>query len=594
MPHIAIMSDLSRSFVTHDHALAVPQRARRGVFWSLLAIAGLSIIVLLLVALSYFRNVELREAESRLSLYTRSLDETLNRFQHLPYVLSQDPSIIAATIAVQEDPQLLATLNLKLERFAEEAALEAIYLMDRNGTVISASNFRSPLTFMGQNYSFRPYFKAAMDGERGAFFGVGATTGRPGYFVSQPLRHSGQIIGVVAIKLDMSELQRVWQQGGERVFATNRDRIIVVSSQPEWLYSPLVQLNDVQRMAIKGKRQFGGQSLIALNWVPLGAARVLFEGDRYTHVFASSQHLGWVVHYLRSERRIFERAALVTIIFGTVLCALLAFATFLRSERIRAALAVAQADRLALIETNQVLENAQVELRAKSKLAALGTLAASVTHELGQPISAMKNYLAAAEMSGVLRQGPLQQQLNKVAARMEGITQQLRFFNQPHETSLERCDLAVIIQDALELVRHDIVAQTIVLDFSLPAEPLMVRCHRLRIEQVVVNLLRNAILAMQDSDEKTLSIILKRDKEYAELTIADTGTGLGGKALAELTEPFFSTRASGEGMGLGLSISASIIKDHDGGFYADDLGNGSQFRVVLALDPADKGTRPDG
>ena len=355
----------------------IPETARRSVVVVLIAIAVVAVSSLFFVSLSYFKSVEIEEAESRLSLYARSLNETIERFQHLPSVLSRYPIVIAGAAATSN-----RRLNEQLASFSEEAGLEAIYLMDRTGLVLAASNFNAPQTFVGQNYGFRPYFKNALEGERGQFFGIGATTGRPGYFVSEAVRTPlGEVTGVIAIKLDMSELQKAWEEGGERVFVSNRDGVIVLSSNPEWLYQTLSELSANQQAAIAAGKQFGNEPLLAFDWEQASPTTVSVGDQEFIYASTRAKRLGWNVHYLLDNRRGYERAALTTIIFGGVLSVLLAFATFQRSVRIKAALRASQADRAQLLAANAEINLAQKELARRSKLAALGQLSASVTHD---------------------------------------------------------------------------------------------------------------------------------------------------------------------------------------------------------------------
>ncbi|VAV92142.1 FIG00740943: hypothetical protein [hydrothermal vent metagenome] len=545
-----------------------------------MAIALIAITGLFFTSLSYFRSIEIDEAKNRLSLYGRSLNGTLEQFQYLPSVLAQYPVVIAGYATNSNDE-----LNRQLADFSRQAELEAIYLMDRNGQVLAASNHGTPQSFVGQNYGFRPYFSRALSGKRGEFFGIGATTGRPGYFISEPVYDpSGKVTSVIAIKLDVRELQKSWEESSESVFVSNKDGVIVLSSNSTWLYQTLSPLSDRQRADIREKRQFGNRLLTPFAWQQLDQTTVSIAGEKFIYVSAAAKRLGWRVHYLLSQRRILERAILTTFIFGGILTALLAFATFLRSARIGAALRASQADRVQLRATNTELKNAQAELARTSKLAALGQLSASVTHELGQPISAMRNYLAAAELGGGITSGRPWEKLNKVVDRMENITRQLRFFTKPGDEKLETVSLQDVFGDVMALVDHDIRAAKVDLETDISDLPVFVHGNRLRLEQVFVNLIKNSLAAMQATENAVLSVAIKQKKNRALFSVRDTGTGFGDRQLEQLQEPFHTTRASGDGMGLGLSISAAIIKEHDGELVAQNLDQGgARFNVWLPL-----------
>jgi two-component system C4-dicarboxylate transport sensor histidine kinase DctB len=227
------------------------------------------------------------------------------------------------------------------------------------------------------------------------------------------------------------------------------------------------------------------------------------------------------------------------------------------------------------------LERTRDELARASRLAALGQLAASVTHELGQPITAMRNHLAAAEMGGSERAIP---SLAGLVERMEGITRQLKFFANPGEDALKPVDLVQAMREALKLVAPNLDTHAVELVQDLPDGPVVVQGNALRIEQVMVNILRNAIDAMEDGDRRELTVRVGSAGGLAWFAVADRGHGLGQSSLLELQEPFVTSRESGQGMGLGLAISAGIVKEHHGVMTARNRdGGGAVFRVEIPL-----------
>ena len=189
----------------------------------MVAVAVLAVAGTFRLSYAYFQSEELSKADERLSLYRSSVVAALERFSHLTYVLARDPFVIATAGGDNTD-----RLNRRLKGFAEQAGLDAIYLMAQDGETVSASNAGEPSSFVGQNYAFRPYFKDAMSGQQGRFYGIGATTGEPGYFIADAVRDgSGTVLGVIAIKIDLSRLQESWRRGGEQVFMTNADGVVL-------------------------------------------------------------------------------------------------------------------------------------------------------------------------------------------------------------------------------------------------------------------------------------------------------------------------------------------------------------------------------
>ena len=198
-------------------------------------------------------------------------------------------------------------------------------------------------------------------------------------------------------------------------------------------------------------------------------------------------------------------------------------------------------------------------------MAALGQLSASVTHELGQPTAAMRNYLATAELhkSGIDGEArELVDQLNGIAARMKHITGQLRFFARTEPKRLLRFDLRDVVAPVLELMEPDLTATKVNWSQDIDDRPVCVFGDALRIEQVLVNLIRNALDAVAETEHPNIQLRLTQSGDRARLSVADNGTDA--EALARAEDPFYTTRPSGTGMGLGLSISGSILREHEG------------------------------
>ena len=486
-------------------------------------------------------------------------------------------------------------LNRRLADFASKAKVDAIYLMDTHGLTIASSNYQDELTFLGQNYGFRPYFREAIAGRHGEFFAIGATTGRPGYFVAEAVHgDGGAVLGALAIKLDLSDLVEAWKAGGEEVFVANADGIVVLSSNDRWRYRTLDRISADRLKAITEERQFAAEPLEPLDWSIEASDLVTLAGTTFLHVTAPVNRLGWRLHYLADEGRVRERAWFTLIALAIVGSLIFMQFFYRRSLNAQTALRTSQADQERLRVANakladeieerkaaeRRLEDAQSELAQASKLAALGQLSASVTHELGQPLAAMRNYLTAAELEANPTANELAANLGRIVQRMESITKQLRFFASPGDQNLETFALNDAVNGALSLIRHDLKTLDIRLDLDLPDDQLAIRGNRFRIEQVLVNLLRNAMTAMQDADLRRLTIKLSAKADAIELSVIDTGDGLNGASIEDMREPFHSTQPSGQGMGLGLAISTAIVHEHGGELIAVDRDDGGAVFTV--------------
>lgn len=541
----------------------------------------------------YFLSEELAKAEGRLSLYQSSVTAELERFSHLTHVLAQDGAVIETA-----QGNKTGNLNGRLADFAQKAGLDAIYLMDTEGMTIAASNHLQDNSFIGQSYAFRPYFRAARTGAQGRFYAIGATTGLAGYFIADAVRgKTGGVIGVIAIKIGLSPLEQSWRNSGEQVFLANEDGVILLASDPAWRYRVLVPLTQAQRQQIETARQFSGQDLDPLDWQIQSAQSARIARQDRIHLSATVPQHNWQVHYFASDDRAASRSWLVTALF--VFAAGLAFILIQvqRARRVSAALARSEQAEATLRHANELLaveiedrrraerrlKRTKDELERASRLAALGKLAASVTHELGQPIAAMRNNLVAAELRS---DGPngLTTKIGGLVDRMEGITRQLKFFATSETESFAEVDLSDAMRASIALIEPNLAQSGAELTVDLPKRVAVLRASRLRIEQVMTNLLRNAVDALENEPDPKIRASVGASDDEVWFEIEDNGHGLGEATLTDLQEPFVTTRESGRGMGLGLAISASIVNDHDGTMKAHNTGSGGAiFRVSFPV-----------
>jgi len=544
-----------------------------------------------LVSLGFFRSGEQAKAEGRLSLYRSMVVSEIERFSHLTYVLARDGHVIETAAGRAPD-----TLNRRLAAFAGKSGLDAIYLMRPDGLTIAASNAGTPESFVGQDYGFRPYFRTALAGGQGRFYGIGATTGLPGYFIADPVRGpEGGLLGVIAIKLDLTDLEETWRAAGERVLLVNDDGVVLLSSDPGWRYRTLGTLGAAQRARIAQDRQFSGQTLDPLDWQPAANSRAVIGGAENLHLQGALGSHGWVLHYFADDSAAVTRSWLLAGIVTTLAGGGLLASQVRRTRRIGAALRRSEAEEAQLRQANERLaveieerraaerrlKRTRDELERASRLAALGQLAASVTHELGQPIAAMRNHLTAAEI-GRQPAAKIIPRITGIVDRMEGITRQLKFFARSDREEFGPVDLGDAVQAALALVEPNIARLGVTTSLDAPDQPLLVRGNQLRLEQVLTNVLRNAVDAVEDCAERRIDIALGQGGGAGWVEVRDTGHGLGQARLDELQEPFVTTRESGRGMGLGLAISANIVKAHQGRFSAENLAQGgAMFRIEI-------------
>ncbi len=538
----------------------------------------------------YFRAEVLDRASERLSLYRSTVVAELERFSHLTFVLANDTYVIQTARGGSTD-----VLNTRLASFADRAGIDAIYLMDMNGVTQSASNAGTLRSFVGQDYSFRPYFQQALTGSQSQFYGIGATTGIPGYFYAEAVAdEGGTLLGVIAIKIDLSALQDTWQEAGERVILANADGVSLLASEPSWRYRAMSELSADQTARIADARQFSGQDLPRLNWTTDNQGSAEVEGESLLHLSSLDLPNDWALHYFTDDSVAVTRSWLATATLIFLAGSVFIIFQIQRNRRIGLALERSEAEEAQLRSANERLaveiedrrtaerrlQRTQAELERAGRLAALGQLSASVTHELGQPITAMRNHLTIAEMQG--ENGKTTGKLKDLVDRMEGITRQLKFFARKGRDNFEHFDLREAHASVMELVAPNLKQAGVIVTETLGPNPLIIHGNRLRIEQVMTNLLRNALDATDGVQDPTITVEAAATDDTIWYQVADNGHGLGDQSLDDIKEPFRTSRESGKGMGLGLTISAGIVEDHEGQMTAKNGPNsGAIFRATF-------------
>jgi two-component system sensor kinase FixL len=234
------------------------------------------------------------------------------------------------------------------------------------------------------------------------------------------------------------------------------------------------------------------------------------------------------------------------------------------------------------------LHELQSELIHVSRLSAMGTMASTLAHELNQPLTAIANYMEAAsdlldapdeETAELLREAVRESAAE--ALRAGSIVRRLRAFVARGEVDMQPERLSDLIEEATRLVLVGARERNIRTFYDLDASVDRVVVDRIQIQQVMVNLLRNAVEALADAPARDIHIASAADGDgMVRVSIADTGTGLASQIATQLFKAFSSTKSNG--MGLGLSICRTIIEAHGGRiWYEDRPGGGATFHFTL-------------
>ena len=563
-------------------------------------------------------NLRLKASES-VVIYQDDLNDELARFSFLPYVVARDEHLIKWSF---NEPN---KANLALENIVKASGTTNLYILDNKGTTLASSNWRSDVSFVGKNFAFRPYFLDAMSGNNGYFFGIGTTSKLPGFYISSPVRNGENIIAVAVTKLNLSALEKSWKDSGETIFVTNEDGVVVLSSESEWKYHALLPLSQPQKEKIKKQKQFAGLKLDLLTGQPQkNINNIDIDGTPFLYETVSIDSANWKIHYLLPKTNITQLTIITWAKTGSIAMGLIAFLLLLRLIQSRWRLKISRQESIDLRKLNDQLTIeiaqrhemekelliAQKDIKRTSKLAAMGQLSASIIHELGQPLSAMKNYIASAQLppkkgeTSANNEKSILPKLDALVIRMTKISKQLKFFMRINERELQIFDIKDSLHKALELLSSDLKKDGIKLTTNYEEKSFMVRAGKVRMEQVFTNLINNARFALHESEKKLITINIETAdnealafnllttteawkspvKKILKVIIKDTGKGMSEDTLQALFDPFYTTKPSGISLGLGLTISSNIIHEFNGTLTAmNNPDQGASFIITLPL-----------
>lgn len=540
-------------------------------------------------------------AAERALLYKSTLNNAINRLQHLPLVIAQHPAIsqvLASGDNLDRVRAYLSSINT-----ASNAAV--IYVIDTSGRTIASSNWREDKSFEGRNYGFRPYFLDALGGREGRLFAIGVTTSRAGYFISRPVfSAAGGVLGVVVVKVELEQLRLEWREGGENVLVSDPDGVVIMSSNPAWIYRTIAPLDTQTRARIDANRTFVGEDLAPLNLISEAGGlkgAVVMDDVLYHASQAAPDANGLAVAYL-AELGAANSARWLTSLL-VLAAGILSFVLFLylrerrrkkvlhkeafEARRIRAVNEQLEAEIAIRRQTEEELRNTQEELLIAGKMAALGKMSAAIAHEVNQPIAAIRTFAASCKL--LLERGKTGDvgetldDITEMTERVASITGDLKLVARNSNDPQSRISLQQAIANSLKLFQGDLTDKGIALEQTTPDEPVWVAGSPTRMEQVLINIIGNAIDAMAgQAEQRKLVLAVHEDGPQAVLTIRDTGCGLPPDSIRHLFDPFFTTKPVGKGTGLGLAISYGIIEEMGGKVRAKNLDDGgAMFSITL-------------
>ncbi|MFT5782232.1 MAG: two-component system C4-dicarboxylate transport sensor histidine kinase DctB [Pseudomonas sp.] len=562
----------------------IPSPTVRRPRWGSLLLLALLLLPLLWpvqhLAERYYREKLLERNNQTLDLYVANLLGTLQRYEMLPTLLGNLPALRAALVAPTDNTRL-SQANQLLKQVAQRSGAAVIYLMATDGKTIASSNWDQPDSFTGRNFTFRPYFRDAMAEQPGRFFGLGTSSGKRGYYFADALHQNSKILGVLVVKIHLDYTENLWGKTPEQLLVTDSNGVVILTSQAAWRFraSHPLDTRTLEQIARDKPYPSLAPELLELpqkKW--LQQSRTLSETD-------------WQVSILTPRYLITQPVQTVLYIAAASLAVLLLLLGLLLQRRRhylqRIALAAHTRNQLEsrVQQRTQDLQNinnrlkdevlereraqqellrSQDELLQSGKLTALGTMSASISHELNQPLAAIRSY--ADNACVLLDQQRIDETrsnlklISELTSRMASIIAHLRAFARRDRHAPESVALQPALDDALALLAKRRRTMEVELLRDLPQAPLWVQAGETRLRQVLGILLANALDALSaTAAPRRIWLTSSHSPDGVRLYIRDNGPGFSDEALTRAREPFFTTKTQAQGLGLGLAICDNLI-----------------------------------
>lgn len=597
-PHMALQSDSSP---------IGPHANRRRLFVAVAA--GLAILLVAGFGLAQWaagRAGAQAEVEARQNARAHAslLESELQKFRLLPRVLTEFPDVRAA-LADKSDAAS-RRLDRELEQLAARTDATVIYVIDADGMTIAASNWRAPTSFVGENYRFRPYFQGAMRSGQAELFALGTVSGRPGLYLARRVDVGGRQLGVIVLKVEFDKLESRWADSAAATLVTDAAGIVVMSSEPDWRFKSFAPISAAAQQQLRATRSYGDARLDPLpvdrvdGGIRVGAG-LFREADERVSFPGGTLRLLQPAEPARASANATARVAFLVllILVGATIITLL---RVVERQTLRQAAHEALENEVAARtrdlrtandelrlaserqrETDRRYRAAREELAQASRLGSIGQITAGVAHEINQPIAAIRTF-AENSLRYLERAQPDKARGNldtivELTARVGAITNELRNFARRKPTPLGPVAVQSAVDGTLLLIGDRLRAQGIALDIAVENPAQHVHADRVRLEQVLVNLLQNAAEAVHGVESARISL-RAHGCDPVHIDICDNGPGVPVELLRQLFTPFVTGRP--DGLGLGLAIASDIMAEFGGTLtlIPSPLG-GAGFRLTL-------------
>lgn len=574
---------------------------------------------------NYYQGQMQAQAQRHLVIYANSLRLTIDRYSRIPFIVSIDRQV-QHLLNNTQDFQKGQEVSRYLQRINGGDHSTMIFVMDVTGKVIASSNWDDSDSLVGQSLHFRPYFQDALENGQGQFLGVGVESEVPRFFLSRSVEMLHGKLGVIVVGIDLSGLEETWSTSGEQVALGDNNGVLFLAGEESWRFRLLKPMTaDVERYFLE-TWQYYGADLRPLQ--PHYPYRDIRDGDEITvPVKGAVGGVGkflvtalplpdydWTVYAFADLKFVPYRGLAAAVGMGLALLCFLLLGMFIYQRRLTIVAKLQALNVLEerveertreLSEANQrlsreiterqkaehTLKDTQEQLVQTGKLAALGQMSTILAHEINQPLTAMRTYAdATLHLMDLGEEAKARGNVEKVAdltRKLAEITRNLKSFARKQPGKAEPVSVVQALESALDLTAAKMGRNGIRVEKKIPRQDIKIVGDDIRLELVFVNLIANAVDAMATASDKVLVIIIARRDDRVEIIFEDNGDGINKEAGDHIFDPFYSTKDAGEGLGMGLSLSAWIIENFGGEIKAENKKDGGA-RFILRLIEADK------
>lgn len=592
LSHIAVMDPINsdNDLDSLENSLSRNPITARVFLFSL----SVLFVVLLVATNSFFTSKYLndikQEGEIRLTQNERNIVNELQKNSVIPQFLVRDQSIWNALLSNN-----FFSLPQMFSEFIDEISIESITLMDRTGQIVAVAGKEN----LNVNSSNKIIFNTAISTNDTVMNIIEKDENEFGFFYSRKIENDQRVLGVLSIEVDLKKFENSWKSAGERIFISNGEGKIVLATEPTWkgLREDFAWKNQNSKNIIKR-----GYS-VAKGWVDSNESDQYFNDSSFVRFNKNIPILNWKISSFENYSGVRERVNTILALEILIFLLLLVLSLYSLNRKKILRLNLFEEETIKLRELNKKLETEMEQrkrveknllaveqtLEQHSKLAALGEMSAAISHELNQPLAAMKTYLAGASL--LLKRNRPQEtvaalmRIDGLIHRMGEITKQLKSFARKNTESFVPLNFNDAILEAMSIMEPQLKQSGIKIDTNIPSEPVLIVGDQQRLEQVIINLIRNAIDALDDTELPSITISLYKNNSV-RFSIRDNGKGI--NDLEKLFEPFQTSKDPGKGLGLGLAISSNIISELGGSLSGENLTpTGAEFTIKLPLfDPS--------